>query len=241
MKILVTNDDSVSAPQLIPLIRWCQKLGKVTVVVPKFEQSGKSQGVELLKGFEVKKVDLTPDISAYVVDSTPADCVRFAVLGLQEKYDLVITGVNRGYNIGKDILYSGTVSAACEAAAWGMKAIAFSTSIKYYDQAIEPLDKVWAFFQEHKLLDVCDHYNVNVIPDDKGIRIVRMGERYYCDSFVPQGNDIYKAQGKRIWQDSGELLLDTDCIVHGYITIMPLSFSRVNMEAYNKLVHLSQE
>ena len=241
MKILVTNDDSVSAGQLIPLIRWCQKLGEVTVVVPKYEQSGKSQGVELLKGFEVKKVDLTPDICAYVVDSTPADCVRYAVLGLQEKYDLVITGVNRGYNIGQDILYSGTVSAACEAAAWGMKAIALSTSIKCYDQATESLDKVWAFFQEHKLLDVCDHYNVNVLPDDKGIRIVRMGGRYYCDSFVPQGNDIYKAQGKRVWQDSGELIVDTDCLAHGYITIMPLTFSRVNMEAYQKLVHLSQE
>lgn len=241
MKILVTNDDSISAGQLIPLIRWCQKLGEVTVVVPKYEQSGKSQGVELLKGFEVKKVDLTPDISAYVVDSTPADCVRYAVLGLQEKYDLVISGINRGYNIGQDILYSGTVSAACEAAAWGMKAIALSTSIKCYDRAIEPLDKVWDFFQKHRLLEVCDHYNVNVIPEDKGIRITRMGGRYYCDSFVPLGEDLYKAQGKRIWQDSGELLLDTDCIVHGYISIMPLTFSRVNMDAYNKLVHLSEE
>ena len=240
MKLLVTNDDSVSAPQLLPLIRWCQKLGEVTVVVPKYEQSGKSQGVELLKGFEVKKVDLAPDVCAYVVDSTPADCVRYAVLGLQEKYDLVITGVNRGYNVGKDILYSGTVSAACEAAAWGIKAIALSTSIKHYDRAIESLDKVWAFFQAHKLLEVCDHYNVNVIPDDKGIRITRMGQRYYCDSFIPQGEDIYKAQGKRIWQDSGTLELDTDCIVHGYISIMPLTFSRVNIEAYHKLAHLSQ-
>lgn len=241
MKILVTNDDSVSAGQLLSLIRWCQKLGEVTVVVPKYEQSGKSQGIELLKGIEIKKVDLAPDISAYVVDSTPADCVRYAVLELGIPFDLVISGVNRGFNVGQDILYSGTVSAACEAASWGIKALALSTSAKYYDYAIAPLDKVWDFFQKHKLFDVNDHYNVNVIPDDKGIRITRMGGRYYCDRFVPQGDDIYKAQGRRVWEDSGELLLDTDCIVHGYISIMPLTFSRVNIDAYNKLVHLSQE
>lgn len=240
VKILVTNDDSVNAPQLIPLIRWCQKLGEVTVVVPKYEQSGKSNGVELLKGFEIKKTDLAPDISAYVVDSTPADCVRYAVLGLEQTYDLVISGVNRGFNLGQDILYSGTVSAAHEAASWGMNAIALSTSIKHYDQAIAPLDKVWAFFQEHKLFETCSHFNVNVIPDDKGIRITKMGKRYYCDSFVHQGNDIYKVQGRRIWQDSGELLMDTDCVVHGYISITPLTFNKTDNYAYQKLAHLSE-
>ena len=81
MKILVTNDDSISASQLIPLVRWCQKLGEVTVIVPKYEQSGKSQSIELHKPFEVKKVQLTEDITAWTVDSSPADCVRYAVLG----------------------------------------------------------------------------------------------------------------------------------------------------------------
>ena len=80
MKILITNDDSISAAQLVPLIKWCQKLGDITVVVPKFEQSGKSQGIELHKPFEVKQVDLLPGVPVYTVDSTPADCIRFAVL-----------------------------------------------------------------------------------------------------------------------------------------------------------------
>ena len=65
MRILVVNDDSVSAPQLIPLVKWCQKLGEVTVVVPKYEQSGKSQSIELHKPFEVKQIDLIPGVAAY--------------------------------------------------------------------------------------------------------------------------------------------------------------------------------
>ena len=91
MRILVTNDDSISASQLLPLIRWCQKLGDVTAVVPKFEQSGKSHGIELHRDFEAKQVELAPDVTAWAVDSTPADCVRFALLGLQLEVDLVIS------------------------------------------------------------------------------------------------------------------------------------------------------
>ena len=120
MRILVTNDDSISAKQLLPLVRWCQKLGDVTVIVPKYEQSGKSQGIELHKPFEVKQVDLAPDIKAYTVDSTPADCIRFAVFGLKQTYDLVISGINRGFNMGGDIMYSGTAGAVFEAVSPGV-------------------------------------------------------------------------------------------------------------------------
>ena len=114
MRILITNDDGMHASQLIPLIKWAQKLGDVTVAVPKFEQSGKSHGIEIHKDFEAKQVELEPGISVWAVDSTPADCVRFAVLGQKMAFDLVLSGVNRGYNIGTDIMYSGTVSAVEE-------------------------------------------------------------------------------------------------------------------------------
>ncbi len=103
MRILVTNDDSVSASGLLPLVRFCQTLGEVMVVVPKFEQSGKSHGIELHKSFECKQVKLAEDVTVWTVDSTPADCVRFAILGLKEKFDLVISGINRGFNIGSDL------------------------------------------------------------------------------------------------------------------------------------------
>ena len=96
MRILITNDDGMHAAQLIPLIRWCQKLGEITTVVPKVEQSGKSHGIELRHAFEAKQVALAPDITIWAVDSTPADCVRFAVMGLKKGFDLVISGINRG-------------------------------------------------------------------------------------------------------------------------------------------------
>ena len=111
MRILLTNDDSVSASGLLPLIRWCQTLGEVTVAVPKFEQSGKSHGIELHEPYEAVEVELEPGLKVWTVDSTPADCVRFAVLGLRKEFDLCISGINRGFNIGTDLIYSGTVGA----------------------------------------------------------------------------------------------------------------------------------
>ena len=120
MRILITNDDSVSASQLIPLIRFCQGLGEVTTVVPKYEQSGKSHSIELHKPFEVKHIELEPGLWVYTVDSSPADCVRYAVLGMEKEFDLVISGINRGYNMGGDIMYSGTAGAVFEAVSLGM-------------------------------------------------------------------------------------------------------------------------
>ena len=103
MRILITNDDGVEAAQLVNLIKWCRRLGDVTVFVPKFEQSGKSHGFEIKKPFEVKQVELEDGVTVWTVDSTPADCVRYAVMGMNMKFDLVISGINRGYNVGKDI------------------------------------------------------------------------------------------------------------------------------------------
>ena len=117
MKILITNDDGAGAVQLLPLICWCRRLGDVTVVVPKFEQSGKSHSIEIHKAFEAKQVALSEDVTIWTVDSTPADCVRFACSGLKLTFDLVISGVNRGLNLGHDTMYSGTFAAACEAEA----------------------------------------------------------------------------------------------------------------------------
>ena len=239
MKILVVNDDSVSAPQLLPLIRWCQKLGQVTAVVPKFEQSGKSQSIELHKAFEAKQVSLAPDVTVWTVDSAPADCVRFAVLGLHETYDLVISGINRGFNMGRDIMYSGTAGGVFEAVSLGMQAVALSTSAQFYDRALEPLDQVLAFFQKHKLMEQCDLYNVNLVPDPKGIRITRQGGRYFSDDFVHQGNDMYLPQGKCVYQNQNDLTLDTDCVKSGYISVMPLTIDRADREVYQKLKALN--
>lgn len=238
MRILVVNDDSVSAPQLIPLVKWCQKLGEVTVVVPKYEQSGKSQSIELHKPFEVKQVELEPGLTAYTVDSSPADCIRYAVLGMKLHFDLVISGINRGFNMGRDIMYSGTAGAVFEAVSLGLKAVAISTGPEFYDRATEPLDQVLAFFREHKLMDLCDVYNVNVVPDAKGICITRQGGHFYSDDFIHEGNDMYMPHGKCVYQNQNDLTLDSDCVMSGYISIMPLTIDRADPMVYEKIKHL---
>ena len=238
MRILITNDDGMHASQLVPLIKWCRALGEVTVVVPKVEQSGKSHGFEIHKPFEAKQVELEPGITVWAVDSTPADCVRFAVLGKKMEFDLVVSGVNRGLNIGADIMYSGTVGAVSEAVNLGIRAVALSTTPEYYDRAISQLDMVLAFFREHDLFLLNAAYNVNIPANPKAIRITHQGGPYYSDDFLPIGDDMYKPCGKPIWVDRQDDTLDTDATLHGYISVMPLTIDRTNWAVYEKLKDL---
>ncbi len=240
MNILITNDDGMHASQLVPLIRWAQRLGNVTTVVPKIEQSGKSHAIEIHKAFEVKKVELAPDIFAYAVDSTPADCLRFAVLGMKRQFDLVISGINRGLNIGADIMYSGTVSAVCEAVNLGIPAVAFSTEPCCYETAIEHLDRVWDYFETHKLLEQHNLYNVNIPRDAGDIRITCQGGPYYSDDYITMENDMYHPHGKDVFEASDTMDFDTDATLRGrLISISPLTIQRTDMQVYRQLVHLN--
>jgi len=241
MRILVTNDDGVGASQLLPLIRWCQQFGEVTAVVPKVEQSGKSHSFEIHRDFEAKQVELEPGITVWAVDSTPADCVRFAVLGKRMEFDLCISGINRGLNLGKDIMYSGTAAAASEAVNLGIPAIALSTPPGNYDRSTEELDQIFGFIRQHKLLSLHRLYNVNIPASPKGIRITRQGGPYYSDDFPHVGNDLYRPTGKPIWQYSGDDTLDTDSTLHGgYITITPLTIDRTDWTVYRQICTLSE-
>lgn len=235
MRILIVNDDGMQAPQLPNLIRWARKLGQVTAFVPKFEQSGKSHSFTLHRDFEVKQVQLADDITVWSVDSTPADCVRFAVLGFGLEFDLVISGVNRGYNMGADIMYSGTCAAAYEAVNLGIPAISLSTCPENYENATAQLDRVWEFFENNRLLDVNNIYNVNIPPVVKGFRITSQGGPYYSDDFPHVGGDLYRPMGKPVWEDSFNDSLDTDATIHGYITITPLQLDRTNKEVFSRL------
>ncbi len=239
MRILITNDDSISSSVLAPLAQWASKLGEVTVVVPKVEQSGKSHGIELHKAFEVLKTDRIPGIEAYTVDSTPADCLRYAVFGMKRTYDLVISGINRGLNMGQDIMYSGTAGAIFEAAAMGIPAVAVSTDPNSFDSALAHLDTVEDFFRKHDLLSKNRLYNVNIPLEVKGIRITRQGGPYFSDDFDNLGDNMYRAHGKCVYQDSGDLELDTDATLHGYISISPMTCNRVNMDVFRELRKLN--
>lgn len=235
--ILITNDDGMHAPLLLPLIRYCRKFGHVEVVVPKFEQSGKSQSIEIHKSFEASRVSLAEDITVWAVDSSPADCVRFALLGLELKPDLVISGINRGLNVGGDILYSGTVGAASEAVNLGTRGLALSTTTGNYDsgEVLSQLDRIFAFLEEGSLYSFHDLYNVNIPPQPKGLRVTRQGGLYYSDSFPKEGENLYHPTGVLVWQDSGDDTLDTDATVHGYITVTPLTTDKTDKVVYRRL------
>lgn len=239
MKILITNDDGIQSPSMLALAKWAQTKGEVMVVAPKREQSGKSQSIDIFHPFEIKQVDLLPNAICYQLDSTPADCVRFAILGLHEQFDLVLSGINKGFNIGQDIIYSGTVGACFEAVGLGSKAVAVSTDPADHQTAVDALEDVYRYFVKRDLLRYNDVYNVNIPLNRKEIRITRQGGPYYQDHFVPLGNDIYQQNGYCCYVPSDDMTLDTDAVMNHYVSITPLTVDRTNRSVY-ELLH-SQE
>ena len=237
MKICITNDDGIHGEGLLRLVNWAQRLGEVHVFAPKVEQSAKSHAIEIYKAFEAKPAEVPGAVRAWAVDSTPADCVRFAMLGLHEQFDLVISGVNCGLNIGQDIIYSGTVSAAMEAVALGGKALALSTEPGAFDEAVAQLDRVWAFIKENDLYAKCRLWNVNIPRGTTGnICITRQGGAYYSDDFAPKENDMYLPLGKEVYCPSCHSEFDTDCVLRDKnISVSPLTIDRTDWSAFNAL------
>lgn len=121
MKILLVNDDGIFSDRIQYAYEVLKEYGEILVVAPKNEQSGKSASITI-GALKYKKLDK----NKYYLIGTPADCVTFALYGLKFKPDIVVSGINRGYNIGIDTLYSGTVGAALHANYHGYKAVAFS-------------------------------------------------------------------------------------------------------------------
>ncbi len=236
MRILITNDDGIQAEGLPPLVRWAQTLGEVVVAAPKTEQSAKSHGIQLHYPIEVKPVDRFPGAEAFAVDSTPADCVRFAVLGRKQKFDLVLSGINRGLNIGTDIMYSGTVAAVFEAGNLGLRAMAVSTPPEYYPQAVKHMDEIWEYFQREALFGKNPIYNVNIPQGGGPFRITRQGGSYYSDEFVPVGEDAYRPSGVCVYRSRDDDRLDTDAVMQGYTAVMPLTLDRTDLAVYQSLI-----
>ena len=242
MRILITNDDGVFAPGIAPLVKWASGLGEVVVVAPKIEQSGKSHAIEFVKPVEIKRVyPFGENIEAYSMDSTPADCVRFGICGLKRTYDLVLSGINRGVNMGVDMIYSGTVAAIFEAAYWNHRAIAFST---YPDNtsAAEQLDGIYKFITDNNLFDENLIYNVNIpVAPSHGIRITKQGSPYFDDGFVKLEGDMYLQTGNRVPDtEPDNLERDTVALAEGYTSVTPLTLNRTNLTAFNTLRHLNR-
>ena len=237
MRIAITNDDGIQGEGLRRLVQWAQKLGEVWVFAPKVEQSAKSHAIEIHKPFEAIETSVTGAARAWAVDSTPADCIRFAILGMHEQFDLVISGVNRGLNIGQDIMYSGTVSAVFEAGALGARGLALSTDPESFDDAIAHLDSVWAYLTQNDLFSRCSLWNVNIPIGTTGeFRITRQGGPYYSDDFGPLPGNLYEPLGKPVWLTRNDEHLDTDAVLHyRHISVTPLTIDRTARDVFEGL------
>lgn len=235
MKILLTNDDGINSEGLRVVASWAVKLGDVTVCAPKYEQSGKSHTIEIHNPFEVKKIDYMPNVRAYSVDSSPADCVRFATLGLHESYDLVISGVNKGLNLGEDIMYSATNGAIFEACTRGLRAIALSTHVHHFDTAVAWLDRIYEFIKKYDIFKYGNIYNINIPENPSDILLTKQGGPYFTDDFIDLGDGTWKQIGHCIHNNNHCRDIDSDATIDGYVTVTPLTIERTNMRAYEAL------
>lgn len=235
MRILITNDDGVFAEGLQVLCRWAKTKGEVTVVAPKYEQSGKSHAIDFTRPIEIKPVDIMDGVEAYSMDSTPADCIRFAVLGMKREFDIIFSGVNRGFNLGKDIVYSGTAGAIFEGGRLGIPGIAFSTQPDTFEGAEKYLDKAYSFIMDNRLIDKNLLYNVNLPLGSGEIRITRQGGIYFFDDFRYIGDNMWEQTGYIINEEEGDALADTDTVRGGHISITPLLSGRTNSSVFEEI------
>lgn len=242
-RILITNDDGIQGKGLYYLAEFAQTLGEVTVVAPVEERSACSQSIIIRRPIELKKTDLLQplNVEAYTLDSMPADCVRIALNKLG-RFDLVLSGINNGYNTGHYISYSGTCSAIFEASYEGVPAIGFSCDIGLMKEASKELPRIFEFLDEHDVLSACPLLNINIPPNFRDFRITRQKLEYLCDTFVPCGNGAFKAEiHLDEWlKRERDLRDDMDAFFENYCSITPLHVDRTDHEAYEKLQVLNR-
>lgn len=233
LKILLTNDDGIEAQGLKLLYEKAKRYGDVYVVAPKNNQSAKSHSIVISHGFEVMKSNLYPN--AYSVDSTPADCVRYAYYGLGLDFDIVFSGINNGFNLGDDIAYSGTVSAAIEARMMNKKAIAFSCPFYSFD-GISYFEKTLDYIFEN-LIDIAPLLNVNFPVDPKGIKITKQGYLHYNTYFEEKDGLVYQMGKPDYSKEAGKPLSDVACVFENYVSITPLTAEKTDIEILNKILN----
>ncbi len=235
MNILLTNDDGIEAEGLKYLVDWAKTLGEVCVVAPKTQQSAKSRSIEIHEPYEVKRSELFGEIEAYSVDSTPADCVRVALLGMKKQFDLVVSGINNGPNLGGDIHYSGTVAACFEAAQSGVKAMAVSAAFHSFGNAVKNLGRTYEEILRLGIFDFADIVNVNFPEEGDEILVTRMGPLIYSDTFefLPDGK--VKPCLLCLYRGTSDLSLDTDATMTGHISVTPLCNDLTDFSALERI------
>jgi 5'-nucleotidase len=233
-RILVTNDDGITAPGLRALAAAMAELGEVTVVAPDAERSAVGHAITTLTPLRVNEVELEGGLRGHAVNGTPADCVKLAVGALlKQPPDLVVSGINLGPNTATNIIYSGTVSAATEARILGIPSIAISIGAFQ-----DPLWEAAAIFARRIAAEVLARglprkvlLNVNVpnlpFAEIKGVKVTRQGESAYEELFDarsdPRSVPYFWAAGRYKMSDIEE---DTDALAldQGFVSVTPVTF-----------------
>lgn len=240
MHILLSNDDGYFAPGLAALAKAVQPFAsKITVVAPERDRSGVSNSLTLDRPLMVRQAHN----GFYFVNGTPTDCVHLALTGLLEAApDCVISGINRGANMGDDTVYSGTVAAATEGFLFGIPSLAVSLAGKeaqHYETAAEIVQRVMPDFLAHTTSShrpVLLNLNVPDVPVDqvRGVKVVRLGRRHKAEPVIrtknPRGETVYWVGAAGPAADSGE---DTDfgAVESGFASLTPLQLDLTHYAA----------
>ena len=237
--ILVTNDDGVNAPGLLALRRVLAEMGRVEVFAPERNWSAASRTRTFHKPLRVDEVRLLDGSVGYVTNGTPSDCVSLALLGLlDEMPDLIVSGINDGLNLGRDVSYSGTVAAAMEGVRAGVPAIAVSydtvrdrTETPDYTGAAIFSARLAAFFFGEGEFPKGNVLNVNVpyLPSERALKakVTRLGGEAYSNYLVtgkdPQGRNYYWISGDPLTDvPPEETETDIAAIAAGLVSITPI-------------------
>jgi len=252
MRILLTNDDGVGSPLLADLAARLADLGDVDVIAPAADMTGVSRALSLSGPIAVDEILLPDGRPAFAVGGTPADCVRFAALGLAGRPpDLVVSGPNRGLNLGDDVAYSGTVAAALEAALLGLPAVALSQQAGadggYDASELGRLTMRLVPLLASGALPPGVVINVNAPARASGrVRVARLGRRVYRPQLRPAGEDEsgrrhYRLYGSGPLRLEGEAGTDIAAVADGCIALTPLRFDLFADDALAALTALLPE
>lgn len=247
--ILVSNDDGIFAPGLKALANAMMALGNVWVVAPKDNQSAVGHKKTLhrpLRAVPIAHI-FPPEITAFSIDGAPSDCVAISLMGLiEEKFDIVVSGINSGPNLGQDVTYSGTVSVALEAAIFGLPAIAFSLDSRAPDADYTAAAKIAQQMTRETLHHELPHHtilNVNIpgVPYDEidGIRVTQQGLRDYRDVLDkrvdPFGKPYYWIGGVEPTGDIRTAGTDTWAVHNKYASVTPIHLDLTRHEFISAL------
>jgi 5'-nucleotidase len=248
--ILVTNDDGVLAPGLLALTQEMRKLGKVTVLAPERNWSGAGHVKTLDRALRVREVRLADGTHAFASDGAPSDCVALGTLGyFKEPIDIVVSGINAGANLGHDVTYSGTVTAAMEAVIAGIPSVAVSLEtpdnhlgeIDYGPAARAALKVVHQVMENGLAHEILLNVNVPFLPDEqiRGITLTRQGLRVYHSRLDertdPRGKPYYWIGGDA---PTGvpERGTDVGALAEGFVSVTPL---QLDLTAYRALTDIN--